>query len=167
MTWFRRGHSDGASSATSVAGGAGDSGPPTVEQLLAEIFAANRYINQHSGHLPGAAVVTARAVTDQLRQILDTVDDVAQDVQAMLFVEGTVRDYLPTTLKTYLAVDPSLANTARGSGETPTAALSTQLRMLRTSADATLVAAREHDVDTLLTQGNFLSTKFTRSDLDL
>jgi hypothetical protein len=30
-----------------------------------------------------------------------------------------------------------------------------------------LRAAREHDVDALFTQGNFLRTKFSRSDLDL
>jgi len=163
VTWFRRGHNDGAASSSSTVA----SGPPSRDQLIGELFTANRYINQHSGHLPGAAVVLARTVTDQLRQILDTVEDPQLDVQAMLFVEGTVRDYLPTTLKTYLAIDPSLAETARGSGETPTVSLLSQLTMLRTSAARTLVAAREHDADTLMTQGNFLSTKFTRSDLDL
>jgi hypothetical protein len=30
-----------------------------------------------------------------------------------------------------------------------------------------LHAARAHDVDLLFNQGNFLRTKFTRSDLDL
>ena len=161
MTWFRRGgHSDAAPAPAPV-------GAPGPEKLVGEIFALNRYINQHSGHLPGGAVVTARAVTDQLRHIVDTVEDASLDVQAMLFVEGTVRDYLPTTLKTYLALDPAIANTPRAHGESPSESLLSQLRTLRTSADATLVAAREHDVDTLMTQGNFLSTKFSRSDLDL
>ena len=127
----------------------------------------NRFINQHSGHLPGAAVVTARAITDLLRQIIDTADDGPLDIQAVLFVEGTVRDYLPTTLRTYLAVDPAIANTARPTGGTPADSLLEQLRMLRQSADATLTAAKEQDADALLTQGNFLLTKFSRSDLDL
>ena len=42
-----------------------------------------------------------------------------------------------------------------------------QLDSLQPSADAVLVAAREQDVDALVSQGNFLRTKFTGSDLDL
>lgn len=161
MTWFRRGGHSAPASATAEPTAAGP------EALIGEIFGLNRFINQHSGHLPGAAVVTARVVTDRLRQIVETSNDGPMDIQAVLFVEGTVRDYLPTTLRTYLAVDPSLANTPRPSGETPAASLLGQLAVLRSSADATLTAAKEQDVDALVTQGNFLSTKFSRSDLDL
>lgn len=168
MTWFRRGGHSPAGSSSSVSDSpAGAPAPPGPVELIAEIFSMNRFVNQHSGHLPGAAVVTARAITDLLRQIVDTTGDGPLDVQAALFVEGTVRDYLPTTLRTFLAVDPAMANAPRPTGGTPTTSLLDQLRLLRSSAAATLTAAREQDADALLTQGNFLSTKFSRSDLDL
>ena len=37
----------------------------------------------------------------------------------------------------------------------------------QTSASQVLVAARNQDVDALMTQGTFLRTKYSRSDLDL
>jgi hypothetical protein len=42
-----------------------------------------------------------------------------------------------------------------------------QLDALEGAALAVLQASQQQDVDGLLTQGNFLRTKFTRSDLDL
>jgi hypothetical protein len=42
-----------------------------------------------------------------------------------------------------------------------------QLDALETSALGVLQAAQQQDVDALMTQGNFLRTKFSRSDLDL
>ena len=162
VSWFRRDHEPAPGP-----GARPPAGLPSPETLAAEVFALNRLINSHAGHLPGRAVVTARAVTDLLRQILDTADDGPLDIQALVFVEGTVRDYLPTTLRAYLALDPAVVDTARTNGATPTQALLDQLTMLRRSAVSTLQAAKDHDVDALLTQGNFLSTKFSRSDLDL
>lgn len=162
VSWFRREHEPAAGPGSPPPGG-----PPTPEELAGEVFALNRQINSHSGHLPARAVVTARAVTDLLRQILDTADDGPLDVQALVFVEGTVRDYLPTTLRTYLALDPAVVDVRRPSGTTPSEALLEQLTTLRRSALNTLRAAKDHDIDALLTQGSFLSTKFSRSDLDL
>jgi hypothetical protein len=42
-----------------------------------------------------------------------------------------------------------------------------QLESLQLSADAVLVAAKAQDIDALVSQGNFLRTKFSGSDLDL
>jgi len=88
-------------------------------------------------------------------------------VYTLLPIKGILLDYLPTTLRTYLAVDVSLLEIPRGSGRTPVEALLAQLESLQQSAWATLVAARNQDADALMTQGNFLRTKFSGSDLDL
>ena len=86
---------------------------------------------------------------------------------AELGVRGIVDDYLPTTVNAYLAVEAQLHDVPRASGDTPTESLLAQLAALQQSASSTLAATRSHDADALLTQGAFLRTKFSRSDLDL
>ena len=127
----------------------------------------NRFVNQNSGHLPGRAVVAARRLTDTLREIIDTSQVRTLDVYAVVSVKATLTDYLPTTLRSYLALDPDVRGVAAKSGRTPAELLMEQLDSLQLAADAVLVAAREQDVDALLSQGNFLRTKFSGSDLDL
>jgi hypothetical protein len=78
-----------------------------------------------------------------------------------------VDDYLPTTLRAYLNLDPSVTEQPGPSGRSPRAALREQLESLSAAAQEMLDATRSQDVDALFTQGNFLKTKFTRSDLDL
>jgi len=125
------------------------------------------FINSNAGRLPGLAVVKARQITDTLRETIDTSEVRPLDVYAVLTVKGTLNDYLPTTLRSYLAVDAGLLDTPRGSGRTPSQSLLEQLDALQRSASATLVAARQQDADALMTQGSFLRTKFSGSDLDL
>ncbi len=55
----------------------------------------------------------------------------------------------------------------RPSGRTPTGSLIEQLETLWASATDLLDAIRAQDADAMLTQGSFLRTKFTGSDLDL
>jgi hypothetical protein len=125
------------------------------------------FINRSAGRLPGVAVVNARRITDALRETIDTSEVSPLDVYAVVAVKSTLNDYLPTTLKSYLAVDTALIDTPRGSGRTPRQSLLEQLDALQKSASATLVATRNQDADALMTQGSFLRTKFSGSDLDL
>ncbi len=124
-------------------------------------------INSSAGRLPGEAVVVARRITDTLREIIDTSSERALDVRAVVMVKSMATDYLPTTLRAYLALDPGLVDTPRRDGSTPKDLLVEQLAALWAAADDLLAATRARDVDALTTQGNFLRTKFTRSDLDL
>ena len=89
------------------------------------------------------------------------------DVYAVLSVRATATDYLPTTLRSFLALDDDLVDVPGGSGRTPAESLQEQLDALEDSATAVLEAAQQQDVDALMTQGNFLRTKFTGSDLEL
>ena len=167
MSWFHRARDGqspaGSSPLASAQADAGDD-PAALGRTLEEL---NRFINRSAGRLPLRAVVEARRVTDTLREIIDTSAVRPLDVYALVAVRGTLEDYLPTTLRSYLAVDATLLDTPRSSGATPTQSLLEQLEALRTSAEATLVAARNQDADALMIQGNFLRTKFTGSDLDL
>jgi hypothetical protein len=127
----------------------------------------NRFINQNSGRLPGVAVVRARLVTDMLQAIVDTSDARPLEIHALISLKGIVNDYLPTTLRSFLAVDERFLDTQRLAGQSPTQRLLEQLDILYASAERVLAAVRSQDADAMVTQGNFLRTKFARSDLDL
>jgi hypothetical protein len=137
------------------------------EELRRTLGQAVRFINGSAGQLPVAAVVNARRLTDTLGEIIDTSDVRPLDVYTVITVKGTLRDYLPTTLHGYLNVADELRQTPRPSGRTPAQSLLEQIDDLQTSASQVLVAARNQDVDALMTQGTFLRTKYSRSDLDL
>ena len=162
MAWFRR---DPAPPPPAAAPDpdAGDS----PEALRTAIATMTRTINANAGRLPLRAVVAARRVTDVLAEIVDTTDVRPLDVYATISVRGAVTDYLPTTIRTFLAVDKDLIGVPRPSGFTPTESLLEQLEALEGSALAVLEATQAQDVDALMTQGSFLRTKFSGSDLDL
>ncbi|UWP80360.1 hypothetical protein [Dactylosporangium fulvum] len=130
--------------------------------MLRRLTDAERFINRNAGRLPGRAVTRARWLTDTLREIVGTAQIRPLDVQAVVLVRGTLEDYLPTTLHTYLALDDAARQRPQ-----PTEALLEQLEILQQSVSDVLVAVRSQDADALLIQGNFLRTKFSGSDLDL
>lgn len=165
MELFRRGHADDEAPAPSPPPiqDEGDS-PQALRRSLEDVIT---FINRNAGRLPGVAVVNARQLIDTLRETIDTSEVRPLDVYTILAVKSNASDYLPTTLRSYLAVDKALLDTPRGSGRTPSQSLLEQLDSLQLSASATLVAARNQDADALVTQGSFLRTKFTGSDLDL
>ena len=138
--------------------------PAVLRSAIADVV---RLVNASAGRLPLAAVVAARRITDVLAEVVETAEVRPLDIQAVLSVRATATDYLPTTLRTYLAVDESLVDVPRASGRTPQESLLEQLDALEGAALAVQDAIQHQDVDGLLTQGNFLRTKFSRSDLEI
>jgi hypothetical protein len=166
MSWIRRARDTAHDMVPPpVAAMAADDDSP--QSLGAAVDSLDRFINRSAGRLPTAAAVNARGVTDTLRTIIATSAARPLDVYAVISVRGIAEDYLPTTLKGYLAVAPELLDVPRTSGDSPTRSLMKQLDALQSSAVATLVATREQDADALMTQGTFLRVKFSGSDLDL
>jgi hypothetical protein len=146
--------------------------PPEPEDTPAALSGRLRdlvaFVNRSAGRLPVDAVVAALRVTDVVREILDdAAADAVPDVYVIIAVRGMVDDYLPTTLHAYLALDPGVAATANAQGGTPAEHLVQQLDSLWLAGLDVLRAAQARDVDKLVTQGNFLHTKFSGSDLDL
>jgi hypothetical protein len=164
VRWFRRESVTDTAASQPVTGADTDDRP---EVLLRDLNLLDRWINRVSDRLPGAVIVRARWITDTLREIVVTAEVRPLEIHAALLVKGTVGDYLPTTLRGYLALDDELQDRPGPSGRTPTQSLLEQLEILQESASRTLVATRNQDVDALTTQGNFLRTKFSRSDLEL
>ena len=162
MPWFRR-----PESAPLIPVGPEEDAEDSPEALRSAIASVVRLVNGSAGRLPLRAVVAARRITDVLSEIVDTSEVRPLDVYAVISVRSTATDYLPTTVRSFLAVDEDLVDTPRPSGRTPAESLMEQLDALENSATAVLKAAQEQDVDALMTQGSFLRTKFSGSDLDL
>jgi hypothetical protein len=137
------------------------------EALLASLFDLTHEVYANAGRLPVEGVVIARRVLDVVREVIETSAERALDIRAIVSIRGILEDYLPTTLHAYLAIDPSLVDQQRPSGRTPAQSFIEQLDVLWGSAMDLLDAARAHDADALLSQGSFLRTKFSGSDLDL
>jgi hypothetical protein len=166
VAWLRRNDARDAQPAPVDPKPATDTGD-SPEALRRTLSQAVTFINRSSGQLPARAVVDARRLTDTLGEIIDTSEVRPLDIYAVISVRATLQDYLPTTLRGFLAVAEDLRNTVRASGRTPAQSLLEQIGSLQTSASQVLVAARNQDVDALMTQGSFLKTKFSGSDLDL
>jgi hypothetical protein len=160
MTWFRRHEAPKPPAETEP-----EDSPAALLRSLKQLVA---FVNQNAGKLPGESVVAARQVTDAVREVIETSHDNGElDVYAIISVKGIVNDYLPTTLRSYLALDPGVVEVRRPSGRTPRESLLDQITSLWAAAADVLTAARANDADSLVSQGNFLRTKFTGSDLDL
>ena len=162
MTWFRRANERAQEELSPQ-----DDPKDKPEALLASLFALIREVNASAGRLPVEGVVVARRVLDVVREVIETSSERELDVRAVVSIRGMLEDYLPTTLHAYLAIDPSVVDQQRPSGRTPAQSFIEQLDVLWASAMDLLEAARAHDADALLSQGSFLRTKFSGSDLDL
>jgi hypothetical protein len=160
--WLRR-----TSDRAQVELGPQDDPKDKPEALLASMFDMAHEVNSNAGRLPVEGVVVARRVLDVVHEVIETSSERDLDVHAIVSIRGMLEDYLPTTLRAYLAIDPSVVDEVRPSGRTPAQSFIEQLDVLWASAMDLLDAARAHDADALLSQGSFLRTKFSGSDLDL
>jgi hypothetical protein len=169
MTWFRRAADRADTARQDVTDKLGPQHDPNDEPaaLLKSMFGVVAEVNRNAGKLPVEAVVIARAVLDVVREVIESAAERPLDIRAVIAIRGILEDYLPTTIRRYVAIDPQLADVPRPSGRTPSASLIEQLDVLWASAADLLDAIRTQDADALLTQGSFLRTKFSGSDLDL
>jgi hypothetical protein len=135
--------------------------------MLMTLYDRNTEINKNAGRLPIEAVVVAKRVLDAVREIVDTSQVHELDMRVVSSLRGILDDYLPTTVRAYLALDPATVYTPHASGTSAAQSVVEQLETLWESAEDLLAATRADDVDALETQGRFLRTKFSRSDLDI
>ena len=161
MTFLRRGH---PGPVTPAAEPPAEDTPEVFGQTLNELI---RFINANAGRLPIESLVAALRVTDSLREILDTATERPLDIYAIVSVKAILTDYLPTTLRRYLQLDPARTQTPLPTGRSPRQSLLEQIESLGLAAADGLSATRAQDADALQAQGSFLRTKFAGSDLDL
>lgn len=140
---------------------------PLRERLRETVVRANRA----AGRLPVGVVPQVRAIEDVLVELLDVLaarPTTTGSAQERYALEATITDYLPTSLETYLALPPAFAQSHRTpEGRTPGEELLEQLVLLEAAVRELALAVYSGDAEHLATQGRFLQTKFSRSDLDL
>lgn len=129
----------------------------TLEKLRALHSNLVNEINQSGDSLPTVGIALARRVTDGLAAILASATAKTLDIYALMNVENIMKDYLPSTLRTYVA--------AAKTGAPATEKLVEQLHLLLTTVEETLIALRQNDAQALEVQHRFIQTKFTGSDL--
>jgi hypothetical protein len=142
--------------------------PPESPQALALAIAGQvEFVNRNAGRLPAGSVVLARRVTDAASDVVDLAAGGELEMQLALTVKKIVTDYLPTALRTYLALEADAVEVPGVHDMTPRQALAQQLSDLWVGATDVRSAAQSRDADALVSHGAFLRTKFTGSDLDL
>ncbi|MEO3935604.1 hypothetical protein V3N99_02485 [Dermatophilaceae bacterium Soc4.6] len=124
-------------------------------------------INANAGQMPTRALVDARRLTDTLAEIVDTTSTRPLDTYAVISLRSTMDDYLPTTLRRYLALDHTQRIDTSATDQSANDALLQQIEVLQQSVTASLLAVRQQDAQALMIQGSFLETRFSGSDLDI
>jgi hypothetical protein len=117
--------------------------------------------------LPVATLPMIGRIEDVVVPLLEHLAANPPSIDEEIAVESLLTDYFPTTLTTYLNLNPRFAGERRADGRTPGDDLIDQLRTLETAATELSRAIYAHDAQDLQAQGRFLQTKFDRSDLSL
>jgi hypothetical protein len=144
-----------------------------TEELRQALRALIRRVNASAGHLPAGAVTEIRDIGDRLGELLDHEERLVgsgagADAYEMVTLAAVIRDYLPTSIDTYLALPPAFLESHRNAeGETPAQELLGQLRLMEKGVTELAQAIYSGDAQRLSIQGRFLDTKFSSSDLDL
>lgn len=140
---------------------------PFAERMLREIEKTRWSARRKGGQLPVAALPQLGRIEDLLLPLLDHLTRNPPSVDEEIAVQGLVTDYLPTTLNAYTGLNRHFAETPGADGRTPGDHLMEQLATLERAAHDLSHAIYTHDAQELQTQGRFLSTKFSQSDLAL
>ncbi|PZF60901.1 hypothetical protein DEI92_04485 [Curtobacterium sp. MCBD17_034] len=118
-----------------------------------------------AGRVPEPAAAIVDRIATALQEALPRVTGTGEPE---VVVTRTATDYLPETLRAYLALPAEWAAHHRLSdGRTPAEALVQQLTALEQAATQMRDAAVERDADALLVNGRFLDDRFRTSRLDL
>jgi hypothetical protein len=144
------------------------SGEVEVAQLRRDLVALRAQVRRYGGRLPGEVQGRSRELLDTLDGILGRGEQLATNPEALHVVARTVRDYLPTSLETYLNLPRTFAMQRRIDGRrTAYEELVSQLTLLQTETGRIADALYQGEARSLSDQSRFLEEKFRRSELDL
>lgn len=142
-----------------------------VGQLRARLAELVARTNRAADRLPVGVVPQVRAIEDLLVELLDHAQaTTGSSISAAerYSLTATIDDYLPGSVDAFLALPASFAGTHRSAdGKLPGEELLEQLVLLEQAVRDLALAVYSGDAERLSTQGRFLDTKFSQSDLDL
>ncbi|WP_068403324.1 hypothetical protein [Kribbia dieselivorans] len=117
--------------------------------------------------LPDEAVVALYDIFAALRDALDRGAQLASSPRDLFVVNRMIRDYVPTTLNTYLSLPPDYVDQPGPTGATATQEFTDQLELLRSESQRIAQDVHRGDMQSLNNHGRFLQERFGGSELDL
>jgi hypothetical protein len=140
---------------------------PFGERMAGELEQLRWTARRAGGTLPVAALPRLGEIEDVLVPLIEYLIEHPPSVDEEIAVEAMVTDYLPTTLRAYIGMNRQIAETKRADGRTAGDDLLDQLATLSDAVHELSRSVYAHDAEQLATQGRFLTTKFSGSDLAL
>jgi hypothetical protein len=138
-----------------------------LRKLREDLAALERSLLPNRSRLGQDACTKVDNITGLLADILERGEALRGASQQLNVVESTIRDYLPTSLETYLNLPRTYAMTSRQAGrKSAHEELLAQLDILAREAGKILDAVVENDSSALANQGRFLEDKFRSSSFD-
>ena len=118
-------------------------------------------IDMARGRVPAEVMARLVSIRQRIVDLLPQATDLPGGSQDLYMVQRTASDYLPTTVRMYLALPPAYATTqVVQDGKTPLQVLSDQLELLDGQMAEIGDAVNRRDSDRLLAQGRFLEERF-------
>jgi hypothetical protein len=119
-------------------------------------------VRMTSGRLPSGVQAQVAEIRREILELLPSTGTFPLGSEDLYVIQRTATDYLPTTLKAYLAL-PQEANTqVLQDGKTPLQMLGEQLQMLDDRLDEITTAVHQQDSAALVANGRFLEERFGR-----
>ncbi|UWX97390.1 hypothetical protein N2K95_01455 [Arthrobacter zhaoxinii] len=133
----------------------------TTEDLSSALAWSASLARQNKNRLPAVAYVSILETCQTLDAVIDAeTRQPLGDPQFEYELSATVREYLPSVLRSYVAIPPKMLETKQASGRTPNEELVEQLQLLAGQAE-TLHASRHRRTSAELTNtGIFLRERF-------
>lgn len=139
----------------------------SAQQLREELQPLVDRGDKAANHMPPEAYSSFRQIVDTLRRVLDRSVQLQTSSDNLHVVSQTIRDYVPTSLDTYLSLPAEMRGRRGPTGRTPGEELTTQLGLLAGELKRVEENLYTGDLQALAVQSRFLESKFHRSDLTL
>lgn len=138
-----------------------------LRKLREDLAALDRSLLPNRARLGQDAGTKVDTLIGVLDDILDRGEALSGSSKQLTVLESTIRDYLPTSLETYLNLPRTYAMSSRQAGrKSAHEELLGQLDILIREAGKILDAVLENDSSALANQGRFLEEKFRTSSFD-
>lgn len=138
-----------------------------VAQLRDDLQDVVDKTDKAADRLPREAYASFRRMVGVLREILAQASKLSNSPDDLFVVSKTIRDYLPTPLRSYLNLPSDIANRPGRDGRSPSDELVAQFRLLEGQLTTMRESYYRGDTQALRTQGRFLEERFHTSSLDL
>ena len=136
--------------------------PSGVRRSLADL---QREIH---GRIPKDLEARVTAIAKTIENILPKARRLTPGSQDAFVLQRTATEYLPTTIRTYLELPPSYADTkALKDGKSARQLVEEQLDLLSDQMNEVAEAVNRNDVDRLLAHGRFLEERFGTPSLSI